>query len=111
MNVELGKEITVGSSHVEIGEALATRARTELIELASKYFGKLTNAAVHFSRDGYLYRCSINLQPGGVARINAEGEFKDAHGALDAAIERVRVQLLKIKSERRDDKHHRQPMA
>ena len=108
MNVEIGKNITVGSSNVEIGEALSERARKELVDLASKYFGKLTTAAVHFSREGHLYRCSVNLQPGGVAVISAEAQFKDAHGALDAAIDRVRAQLSKLKSERRDAKRSRE---
>jgi len=105
----MGKNITVGSSNVEIGEALAERARKELVDLASKYFGKLTSAAVHFSREGYLYRCSVNLQPGGVAMLSAEAQFKDAHGALDMAIDRVRTQLSRLKRERRDDKHAREP--
>ncbi len=48
MDVEIGKNITVGSSNVEVGEALSSRARKELVDLASKYFGKLTTAAVHF---------------------------------------------------------------
>ncbi len=109
MDVEIGKTITVGSSNVEIGEALSERARKELVDLASKYFGKLTTAAVHFSREGHLYRCSVNLRPGGVAMVSAEAQFKDAHGALDAAMDRVRAQLGKLKRERRDDKHGREP--
>ncbi len=105
MDVELGKNITVGSSNVELGEAIADRARRDMIDLAAKYFGKVTTAAVHFSREGHLYRCSLTLQPGGVAMLSAEAQHKDAHGALDQALDKLATQLRRLKRERRDDKH------
>jgi ribosomal subunit interface protein len=109
LDVEIGKNITVGSSNVEIGEALTTRAKQELVDLASKYFGKLTTASVHFSPDGHQYRCTIHMQPGGVATVNAEAHHKAAHGALDLAIEKLRAQLSRLKEERRDNKQARGP--
>ncbi len=101
MEVEVGKNITVGSSNVEIGEALSERARKDLLDLASKYFGKLTTASVHFSREGHLFCCSVNLRPGGVAVVSAEGQHKDAHGALDQAVDKLRAQLRRLKDEKR----------
>lgn len=101
MDVEIGKAITVGSSNVEIGEALSQRARDEVVRLASKYFGKVTTSAVHFSRAGHLYHCSLTMRPGGVAFISAEAEHKDAHGALDAALDKLGAQLRRLKQEKR----------
>ena len=101
MDVEIGKNITVGSSNVEIGEALSERARKEIVDLASKYFGKVTTASVHFSREGHLYCCAAKLRPGGVAMVSAEAEHKNAHGALDAAVEKLRAQLSRLKSDMR----------
>lgn len=111
LDVEIGKNITVGSSNVEIGEALTERARKEMVDLASKYFGKLTTAAIHFSREGHLFRCSANLRAGGVAMVSAESQHKDAHGALDGTIEKLRAQLSRLKRERRDEKHGADPAA
>jgi len=107
VQVELGKNITVGSSNVDVGEALTHRAKEELIGLASKYFGKLTHGSVHFSRDGHLYRCSITLQPGGVALLSAEAEHKDAHAAFTDSAEKLAKQLRRLKREVRDGKQPR----
>ncbi len=54
-----------------------------------------------------MYRCTINLRPGGVAMVNSEAHAKDAHGALDQAIEKLRAQLSRLKREHRDDKQAR----
>ncbi len=101
MEVEIGKNITVGSSNVEVGEALSDRARKEMVDLASKYFGKLTTGSVQFSREGHLFCCAMKMRAGGVAMISAEAEHKDAHGALDHAVDKLRAQLRRLKDEKR----------
>ena len=45
MQVAIDKAISVGSSNVEVGEALAERARAALSELAAKYFGRITTGS------------------------------------------------------------------
>ena len=107
LDVEIGKNITVGSSNVEVGEALATRARKELVELASKFIGKLTTGSVHFSTEGHEYRCTIQIRPGGLAMLSAEGHHKDAHGAFDSALDKLRAQMSRWKDARRDNKQAR----
>ena len=101
MEVEIGKNVTVGSSNVEVGEALAARARQEMIDLASKYFGKLTTGSAHFSREGHLFCCSLTMRPGGVAVVSAEASHKDAYGSLDHAVDKLRAQLRRLKDEKR----------
>ncbi|HVB89032.1 MAG TPA: HPF/RaiA family ribosome-associated protein [Beijerinckiaceae bacterium] len=104
MHVEIDREVTVGSSNIELGQALIESARRGVLELASKYFGKITSGSVHFTREGMNYRCSINIQPGGLEMASAEAQAKDAHLSLDAALEKVGKQLRRMKRSQRDDK-------
>jgi ribosomal subunit interface protein len=75
--------------------------------LASKYFGKLTNGAVHFNRDGINYRCTVNVQAGGLPSVASEAHHKDAYAALDLALDKAGKQMRRMKRERRDDKPER----
>jgi ribosomal subunit interface protein len=109
MEVAIDKAITVGSSNVEIGEALAERARAYLSELASKYFGRITTGSVHFGREGVEYRCSVNMRCGAVPMMSAEASNKDAHVALTMAVDKLGNQLRRAKRGLRDEKIGRGP--
>ncbi len=104
MEVAIDKAITVGSSNVEIGEALAERARSALSDLASRYFGRITTGSVHFGREGIDFRCSVNMQCGGVPMMSAEASHKDPHVALTVAIDKLGKQLRRAKRGLRDEK-------
>jgi ribosomal subunit interface protein len=96
--------ISVRSSNVELGEALTEHARQGILRSASKYFGRLNRASVHFSRDGIGYRCSAQVQMGGLKTASGEGQHKDIYRAYDQALDRVSKQLRRAKRELRDDK-------
>ncbi len=104
MEVVIDKPITVGSSNVEIGEALAERARTALAELASRYFGRITTGSAHFGREGLDFRCSVNMQCGAVPMMSAEASHKDPHVALAVAIDKLGKRLRRAKRGLRDKK-------
>ena len=104
MRVEIDREVTVGSSNIDLGQALIESAREGVIELASKYFGKITTGSVHFARDGINYRCSVNIQPGGLEMASAEAQAKDAHQCLEAALDKVGKQLRRMKRSLREDR-------
>jgi ribosomal subunit interface protein len=109
MDISIDKAITVGSSNVDIGEALTERARTALFDLASKYFGRITNGSVHFGREGIDYRCTANMQCGGVPMMSAEASHKDPHVALTVAIDKLGKQLRRAKRGLRDEKQSQIP--
>jgi ribosomal subunit interface protein len=96
--------IIVQSGNVEIGEALTEHARGAILRSASKYFGRLNRATVHFSRDGIGYRCSVQVQMGGLGAASGEARHKDIYRAFDQAHERVSKQLRRAKRELREDK-------
>lgn len=107
MQVEIDRPVTVGSSNIDLGQALIESARKGVVDLAAKYFGKITTGAVHFARDGINYKCSVNVQPGGLEMASAEAHAKDAHQSLHAALEKVAKQLRRMKQSQRDDRHAR----
>ena len=104
MDVLIEKAITVGSSNVEIGEALAQKARAALTDLASKYFGRITTGSVHFGREGIEYRCTANMQSGAIPMMSAEASHKDPHIALAVAVDRLGKRLRRTKRELHDSK-------
>src|SRR5215218_6760459 len=60
------KNITVQSSSIDLGSSLPGHVRDSVFRVASKYFGRLNTASVHFNREGITYRCSVNMQIGWV---------------------------------------------
>ena len=101
------KAITVQSSDVHLGDRLPEHARESILRVASKYFGRLNTASVHFSREGITYRCSVNMQMGGLPMKSAEAMDKDIYLAFDAALAKIAKQLRRSKRELRDDKAER----
>jgi ribosomal subunit interface protein len=101
------KAITVQSSDVHLGDRLPAHARESILRVASKYFGRLNTASVHFSREGITYRCSVNMQMGGLPMKSAEARDKDIYLAFNAALTKIATQLRRTKRELRDDKAER----
>src|SRR5687767_12770487 len=101
------KNITVQSSSVDLGSSLPGHVRDSVLRVASKYFGRLNTASVHFNREGITYRCSVNMQMGGLPMKSAEARDKDIYVAFNAALEKVAKQLRRTKREVREDKGER----
>ncbi|WP_046868637.1 ribosome hibernation-promoting factor, HPF/YfiA family [Microvirga massiliensis] len=101
------KGITIQSSNVHLGDRLPDYARENILRVASKYFGRLNTAAVHFTKDGITYRCSVNMQMGALPMKSAEARDKDIYLAFNAALEKVAKQLRRTKRELREDKAER----
>jgi ribosomal subunit interface protein len=99
--------ISVQSSNIELGDALPAHARQSILRVAGKYFGRLSTAAVHFTRDGKTYRCTVNMQMGALKMTSAEGVSTEIYAAFNAALERVATQLRRAKRTFRDEKGER----
>src|SRR5918995_6783131 len=96
------KNITVQSSNIDLGANLPGHARESILRVASKYFGRLNTASVHFNREGITYRCTVNMQMGGLPMKSAEAMDKDIYLSFDAALAKVAKQLRRSKRELRD---------
>jgi ribosomal subunit interface protein len=101
------KNITVQSSSIDLGSSLPGHVRDSVLRVASKYFGRVNTASVHFNREGITYRCSVNMQMGGLPMKSAEARDKDIYFAFNAALEKVGKQLRRTKREVREDKGER----
>ncbi len=96
--------ITVQSSNVDLGEILPQHARESIERVAGKYFGQLTTAAVHFTREGQFSRCTVNMQMSGTKMMTGEAQNDDAFQAFNTALTKAAKQLRRKKREVRDDK-------
>jgi ribosomal subunit interface protein len=101
------RTILVQSSNVDLGDVLPQYARTCILQVAGKYFGRLNTATVHFSREGFMYRCTVNMQMGALKMTSGEGLHKDCYAAFRTALEKVAKQLRRAKRELREDKAER----
>ncbi len=101
------KAITIQSSNIHLGDGLPDYARENILRVASKYFGRLNTASAHFTKEGITYRCSVNMQMGGLPMKSAEGKDKDIYVAFNAALTKVAKQLRRTKRELREDKGER----
>lgn len=101
------QDITIGSAHVELGDAFRESARARITEVAAKYLGHLTTASVHVAREGASYRCSVTIQMGGLEAKSAEATAKDVPLAFRTALGKVEKQLRRTKRALREDKPHR----
>ena len=101
------KDITVQSANVDLGSSLPEHARESILRVASKYFGRLNTASVHFNREGITYRCSVNMQMGALPMKSGEARDKDIYVAFNSALNKVAKQLRRTKREVREDKAER----
>jgi ribosomal subunit interface protein len=96
--------ITVQSSNIDLGEALPQHARESVEKVAAKYFGQLTSAAVHFTREGGDFRCTVNILMNGAKTVTGEGQNDDAFQSFNTALTKAAKQLRRKKREVREDK-------
>jgi ribosomal subunit interface protein len=101
------RTILVQSSNIDLGDVLPYYARTSILQMAGKYFGRLNTATVHFKREGALYRCTVNVQMGALKMMSGEARSTDIYAAFRLAQERVAKQLRRAKRELREDKAKR----
>ena len=104
---DVDRAITIQSSNIHLGDGLPDHARENILRVASKYFGRLNTASAHFTKEGITYRCSVNMQMGGLPMKSAEGKDKDIYLAFNAALTKVAKQLRRTKRELREDKAER----
>ncbi len=98
----VGTNITIGSANIDLGDSLRAHAEDSILKVASKYFGRLTVGSAHFNREGLDYRCSVNLQMGGLPMVTGEALAKDIVLAFDSALSKAAKQLRRSKRELRE---------
>jgi ribosomal subunit interface protein len=100
----IDKAISVQSSNVDLGGTFRDHARQSVVRAASKYFGRLNSASVHVTREGPLFRCTVNIQMAALKMMSAEAQHDDCYAAFKNALNKVEKQLRRTKRELREDK-------
>jgi len=99
--------ILVQSSNVDLGDVFPEYARTNIRQVAGKYFGHLSAASVYVGREGITYRCTVNIQMGALKMMSGEAKNKDVYAAFRQALQKTAKQLRRSKRELREDKAER----
>ncbi|HZH09189.1 MAG TPA: ribosome-associated translation inhibitor RaiA [Microvirga sp.] len=99
--------ILVQSSTVDLGDVFPEYAKTNIRQVADKYFGRLSAASVHVTREGITYRCTVNIQMGALKKMSGEAKNKDLYAAFRQALQKTAKQLRRSKRELREDKAER----
>jgi ribosomal subunit interface protein len=99
--------ILVQSSVVDLGDAFPEYARSCIEKVAGKYFGHLSSASVHVTREGITYRCTVNIQMGALKMMTGEAKNKDLYASFRDALQKAAKQLRRSKRELREDKAER----
>lgn len=97
--------LTIKGQHIDIGESLSTHVEEKLETIKQKFFNRVTDAAVTFSKETQnLFRVHINFHVGRGVTVEARGQDHDAYAAFDEAAHRLAKQLSRYKNKLRD--HH-----
>lgn len=99
--------ILVQSSNVDLGDTFPEYAKTNIRQVAGKYFGRLSSASVHVTREGINFRCTVNIQMGALKMMSGEAKNKDLYAAFRQALQKTAKQLRRSKRELREDKAER----
>ena len=95
----------VQGKQMDVGDALRTHVVEKIAETKSKYFNKITEASVTFSREGHghgLYRCRISFRVGKNVHVVAEALEGEPYLAFNEANEKLGKQLRRYKNRLRD---------
>lgn len=104
----------IQGKQMDVGDALRTHVTEKLDETKSKYFNRITDASVTFSREGHghgLYRCRISFRVGKNVHVVAEAMEGDPYLAFNEANERLGKQLRRYKNRLRDHNERQEASA
>ena len=97
--------LSVKGQHVDVGDALRAHIEEKLENVKSKFFNRVTDASVTFTKQAsYLFRALVVFHVGHDVKVQASAENNDAYAAFDEAVIRVSKQLQRYKTRLRD--HH-----
>jgi ribosomal subunit interface protein len=97
-------QIAVQGKQLDLGDALRGHVEDTITDIAEKYFSNPIDATVTLSREGGQIKADIQVRVGKGIQVRSEAAAKDAHGAFDAASEKVAKRLRRYKRRLRD--HH-----
>ncbi len=96
----------ITGKQIDIGSALQTRVREIFDDLAAKYAGRPTDAAITFSKSGHEFVCEVIIHLSTGLSAQARGHAHEIYAALDGCADKMETQLRRYKRRLKD--HHKQ---
>src|ERR1700761_6236381 len=102
----VAQHVTVSGRNMEVGEAMSEHVLTQMAFLSEKYFGKLVDCRVVFTKHakGHAYTCNIGVQVGRDMHYDGEAQFDNPRTCFNQAFEHIAKQLRRRKRALHEDK-------
>lgn len=94
----------ISGKHIDIGEALQTHVKAELVEVVDKYAQRPTEAVIVFSKSAHEYVCESTIHLSTGLTATAKGHSTEIYAAFESCREKMDKQLRRYK--RRIRNHH-----
>ncbi|MCK5517826.1 MAG: ribosome-associated translation inhibitor RaiA [Alphaproteobacteria bacterium] len=99
--------LTVKGKQLDVGDALRTHVREQLIHTVKKYFRDPIEATVIFSKEkNHLFKADISIHVSGGIVLQTEHEANDPYPAFDVAAQRLSKRLGRYKDKLRDHRRN-----
>ena len=87
----------ISGKHIDIGDALSTHVKSEIVEVVEKYAQRPTDCVVVFSKDAHEYVCETTLHLSTGMTAQARGAAGEIYAAFEACRERLDKQIRRYK--------------
>ena len=87
----------ISGKHIDIGDALSTHVKSEIVEVVEKYAQRPTDCVVVFSKDAHEYVCETTLHLSTGMTAQARGAAQEIYAAFEACRERLDKQIRRYK--------------
>ncbi len=97
--------ITISGKNVDTGTAFQENSREKLTDVVEKYFQNAVSGHVTLDKDEALFKVRIRVNLTNRIEMEATGLARDAHAALDMALEHAEKRLRRHKRRLKNHRH------
>ena len=97
----------ISGKQIDIGDALSTHVKSEIVEVVEKYAQRPTDCVVVFSKDAHEYVCETTLHLSTGMTAQARGAATEIYAAFEACRERLDKQIRRYKRRLRSSSNSR----
>lgn len=99
-------QVAITGKQIDIGASLQEYVRDKLTKSVHKYFERAIDAHVTFSKQAFIYHCTIlvNEGTGNHVIMKADDDSDDIYAAFDGALIKIEKRLRRYKTRVKDHK-------
>jgi ribosomal subunit interface protein len=95
--VEVNMKFSFSGRHMEIGEALTSKARESCIELAEKYAKEFIDVSIVMKKDNHIFISNMDVKTKTKDAYHASNSSDDPRVSFDGALQKIEQQIAKKK--------------